>query len=112
MRKSLDFYCDRLGFVIAGKAEDDAGQVFWCHLERDGVSIMVERAEDEHGPMENRGRGVILYFECDDIDALHAEFVSRGLQLPAPAASYYGMKQVYLREPDGYELCFQSPVRD
>ena len=33
IRKSVDFYTDRLGFDIVGKAEGEDG-MFWCRLER------------------------------------------------------------------------------
>ncbi|MBI3465478.1 MAG: bleomycin resistance family protein, partial [Planctomycetes bacterium] len=38
------------------------------------------------------------------------EFVARGLEVDPPKAAFYGMNQIFLRDPDGYELCFQSAV--
>jgi hypothetical protein len=28
-----------------------------------------------------------------------------------PKVAWYGMKQLYLRDPDGYLICFQWPER-
>jgi hypothetical protein len=28
-----------------------------------------------------------------------------------PVVTGYGMKQLYLKDPDGYEICLQQPVR-
>jgi hypothetical protein len=30
-----------------------------------------------------------------------------GIEAREPAVAPYGMKQLYLKDPDGYELCFQ-----
>ena len=62
----------------------------------------------EAGADEGRGRGVCFYFVCDDADAMHAELSSRGLNLERPTVAYYGMTQLFVPEPDGYEVCFES----
>jgi uncharacterized glyoxalase superfamily protein PhnB len=69
---------------------------------------MLQQACEEDGPAGGRGRGVGFYFHCDDADAIHAELSTRGLALAAPTVAFYGMKQLYFKDPDGYELCFQS----
>ena len=86
--------------------------MFWCRLERGGSSIMLQQAEDEDGPAEDRGRGISFYFVCDDADAMYADLLSRGLQLRPPSLAYYGMKQLFVPEPDGYSICFESPTKD
>lgn len=107
--RSLEFYRDRLGFETAGEAQAD-GRVFWCRLRRGGASIMLQQAEAEDGPAQSRGRGVALYLVCDDVDALRQEFVDRGVALGEPEITEYGMKQVFVPDPDGYSVCFESPV--
>ena len=109
--RSVRFYRDRLGFAVVGNAESD-GKVFWCRLERGGASVMLQQPEEEDGPPEGRGRGVSFYFVCDDADMIHAELSDRGLQLEPPGAEYYGMKQLFVPEPDGYSICFESPTED
>jgi len=111
IQRSIDFYCQMLGFKLARQAESE-GKVFWCRLERDGCSLMLQQAEAEDGPGTGRGRGVIFYFICDDVDRMHAELTSRGLSLAAPETAYYGMRQVMVPEPDGYSLCFESPINE
>lgn len=106
--RSATFYHDQLGFKFAGKWEPN-GSLAWCRLERDGSAIMLQLAEAEDGPAEGRGHGVSFYFHCDNVDRLYAELVQQGLQIVPPKIAFYGMKQVFLRDPDGYELCFQSP---
>ena len=107
--RSINFYQGKLGFSIVGRAEAD-GRLFWCRLERGGASIMLQQADEEDGPAGDRGRGVAFFFVCDDAEQLHAEFSSRGVQLAGVTVAEYGMKQLFVPEPDGYSICFESPT--
>jgi catechol 2,3-dioxygenase-like lactoylglutathione lyase family enzyme len=109
IERSLAFYRDRLGFDVVGEAKA-GGKAFWRRLQRGGASIMVQQAEAEDGPAEGRGRGVAFYFVCDDADVMHAELTARGLQLDPPSIAEYGMKQLFVPEPDGYAICFESAL--
>jgi uncharacterized glyoxalase superfamily protein PhnB len=109
MAACVSFYVDILGFELQRKWEPD-GNLAWCRLGRDGASLMLQKACDEDGPPDARGRGIGFYFNCDNIDALYAEFASRGLQAAPPKPAYYGEKQLTLRDPAGYNITFQSPV--
>ena len=105
---SIAFYRDRLGFDVIDEAKGPEG-LFWCRLTRDGASLMLQQADEaEDGPAEGRGRGVALYFVCDDADAMYAEFTARGLAVEPPQKAYYGMNQLHIPEPDGYVVCFES----
>jgi len=53
-----------------------------------------------------------LYIGVDDVDAVHRDLRSRLPGLEPPAETPYGMRQLHLRDPDGYGLCFQAPVRE
>ena len=105
---STDFYCDKLGFDLVGKAEGDEG-MFWCRIERGGACLMLQESSDGGPAVGAPGRGVAFYFVCDDVDAVYAEFLSRGLDLEPPSTAFYGMKQLFIPEPDGYAICFESP---
>jgi uncharacterized glyoxalase superfamily protein PhnB len=109
IEQSLAFYCERLGFELVNKWEPD-GKLSWCRIERGGAAVMLQQACTEDGPAAGRGRGVGFFFNCDDVDAAYAQFSANGLKLDPPAVAFYGMKQVFCKDPDGYELCFQSPV--
>jgi len=108
--RSAEFYRDALRFVQTEHWEPD-GKLAWCRLERGGAAIMLQQATVEDGPAEYRGHGVGFFFNCDNVDALHAELQKRGLDLKPPTVAFYGLKQVFLKDPDGYDLCFQSPAR-
>jgi glyoxylase I family protein len=53
------------------------------------------------------GLGVGLYFGCPDVDAAYEHLRAHGVDVKQPKIATYGMKQLYVRDPDGYTLCFQ-----
>ena len=108
INRSVHFYCNQLGFTLAGDDGRPDKQMGWCRIERGGSSIMLQQFREEDSvPL---GRGVCFYFVCDDADAIYAELSARGLQLEAPRVANYGMKQLFVPEPDGYAICFESPT--
>jgi glyoxylase I family protein len=106
---SAAFYQNKLGFQMTMKWEPD-GKLSWCRLARDDSAVMLQQACEEDGPAAGRGRGVGFFFNCEDADAMHADFASRGLAVAPPVAAFYGMNQIFVKDPDGYELCFQSVI--
>ena len=109
LERSLAFWRDKLGFTLVAHDGGPDREMRWCRLERDGASIMLQRGRDDEHPAASRGSGICLYFVCDNADAIHAELSGRGLTLAAPKVAYYGMKQLYVPEPDRYAICFESP---
>ena len=51
-----------------------------------------------------------LFFYCADPDAAHRYLQSLGIEAPPPTVAPYGMKQLWLKDPDGYVICLQCPV--
>ncbi len=109
MKRSLAFYRDRLGFQITQDWSSE-GRLAWCRLERDSVSLMLQQACDEDGPADGRGRGVVFYFSCADAGAEYERLLELGVNVAPPQVAFYGMNQLVVTDPDGYELCFQNPV--
>jgi catechol 2,3-dioxygenase-like lactoylglutathione lyase family enzyme len=117
MRASIRFYRDVLGFTIAIKSpalSDDPDHVNWCLLELDGTQLMLNTAYDPEdqppSPDPSRWSGhsdTCIYFGCPDVGGAHKYLQSKGLKLDPPKVAPYGMKQLYLTDPDGYGLCFQ-----
>ncbi len=109
--QSSRFYCDQLGFELKQKWEPE-GKLAWCRLERGNTAVMLQLAcPEEDGAAEVRCNGVGFFFLCDDVQMIYEEFLSRGLSLEPPEVAFYGMKQIFLNDPDGYQLCFQNQVK-
>ena len=115
MNKSLQFYCDTLGFTVHESAgeKDDIG---WVWLKRGSNDLMLNTAyETSARPAKPDAARVAahadtsLYFGCLDVDAAYQDLLSKGVKLDPPKVAPYGMKQLYFYDPDGYNLCFQWP---
>jgi uncharacterized glyoxalase superfamily protein PhnB len=111
LARSIHFYCDSFGFALVEDAQT-GGQRFWCRLERDGACLMLQQACAEDGTAAGRGRGVTFYLVCDDADLVYQELLARELPVAVPTLASYGMKQLFVTDPDGYALCFESPCSE
>jgi uncharacterized glyoxalase superfamily protein PhnB len=117
MPAAIRFYRDVLGFTVTGTSpplSDNADHVNWSMLELDGAEVMLNTAYDPEDQPDTRDparwsghRDTCLYFSCPDVDAAYQHLVAQGLSLQPPKVAHYGMKQLYLTDPDGYGLCFQ-----
>ena len=118
MPTAIAFYCGTLGFELVGNSppvKSPEGEYFhWALLRRQGVELMLNTAYDEgeRPPAPDPGRNAshsdtCLYFSAPDVDAVYDYLRSKGLDLKPPTIAPYGMKQLYLYDPDGYNLCFQ-----
>lgn len=120
MRTSIEFYRDVLGFEVVANSPPRPEILFdWALLRRDGVELMLNTAYDEgqRPPVPNSARvaahdDTALYFACPDVDAAYAYLRAKGVAKRAPKIAPYGMKQLYVTDPDGYNVCFQWPVKE
>lgn len=113
MNASLKFYCDVLGFAVHEKAgpESDIG---WVWLKRENINLMLNTAyEMEDRPSAPDAARIAahndtcIYFSCMEVDKFYEYLLQKGITTNKPAVAPYGMKQLYLHDPDGYNLCFQ-----
>ena len=50
--------------------------------------------------------GVVVYFECEDLDAVYSRLIERNVQFDAPPVDQSWLwREAYLRDPDGNVLC-------
>jgi hypothetical protein len=52
-----------------------------------------------------------LFFDCEDVEVTYDYLQQCGVAVNTPILTDYGMKQLYLKDPDGYEICLQHPTR-
>jgi lactoylglutathione lyase len=110
MEVSLNFYVERLGFTMT-RQWTPRGKIEWCWLQRNDVSIMLQEPRD-HGKFGQdtlRGNGVSICFQCLDALALYHEFTAQGIEIKEPFVGN-NMWVVAFRDPDGYQLDFESPT--
>ena len=116
MPTSMAFYCGVIGFEIVSTnrgLDSDPAQVAWALLRLNDVELMLNTAYDEgerppvRDPHRVFGHGVCLYVGCPDVDAAYEHLRAHDVEVKPPKVAPYGMKQLYVRDPDGYTLCFQ-----
>jgi glyoxylase I family protein len=117
MPTSVRFYRDVLGFEVVESSQREGDQFDWGLLRLGAAEIMLGTAYEAHerpaapDPARVSAHGdAILYFGCPDVDAAYRHLREQGLNISEPKVAYYGMKQLYVTDPDGYELCFQWPA--
>ena len=114
MPTSIAFYRDVLGFEVESTSKPGGEHFDWALLKLNGVELMLNTAyeEDARPPGPDPGRiaahdDTAIFFGCPDVDAAYAHLRSRAENVNEPKVAPYGMKQLYVTDPDGYELCFQ-----
>lgn len=113
MRRSLAFYRDILGFEVvsdSGNGNDSS----WVWLRLNGCDLMLndqyEPGREPDTPPAERTKwhgDTCLYFGCRSTNAAYEYLRAKGVKLDPPKVAPYGMKQLYLTDPDGYGICFQ-----
>lgn len=117
MPASIRFWTETLGFEIVESAGPE-GDMGWVWLRRgNAANVMLntmyessDRPAERDVARQKAHKDTCIYFGCPDVDGMYDELRSRGLDLKAPEIAPYGMKQLYLRDPDGYNICFQWAV--
>lgn len=115
MPRSLAFYRDVLGFEVvsdSGNGDDSS----WVWLRLNGCDLMLndqyEPGNVPDAPPVERVKwhgDTCLYFGADP-DIVFEFLRSKGIEPDPPKAAPYGMKQLYVRDPDNYNICFQWRV--
>ena len=109
---SIRFYVDGLGFRMTKQWVDD-GRLRWCWLELGDAAVMLQEFWKDGGhrnvPDGKVGVGVSVCFICRDALALWREVTSRGISAKRPFVGN-GMWVTQVTDPDGYDLCFESPT--
>jgi len=119
MPRSIRFYRDVLGFEVVANSPQLGEDFFhWVWLRLGQAELMLNTAYEDNRPPSPEPRRVAahcdtgLFFGCPDVDAAYEHLRSKGLEVKPPKVAPYGMKQLSLTDPDGYELCFQWPAKE
>jgi len=108
---AAEYYRDRLGFTIRGYFFEEP-PVF-AMVGRDELIIMLALIEGTRGGSnrDHKEVGLDCYIWVQDVDALCAELQRSGADIVAPPQlRIYGMKEMEVRDLDGYLTCFGQDV--
>ena len=116
MPTAVRFYRDKLGFeVVTTSPVLGPDKFHWCLLRLGPAEIMLNTAyefDSERPVPADRARVAAhedtgLFFGCPDVEGAYEELREKGVAVKPPKVAPYGMKQMYVKDPDGYGLCFQ-----
>lgn len=108
IEKSIRFF-EEIGFKIAEKWQPQ-NKIQWCRVEFHDAALMLQQINDSEAKQQiGEDNGIQLYFITDDVDVVFHQMRARGIEVSPPKIEFYGMKQVFLSDPDGRTLCFESP---
>ena len=104
LEAALGFMTDVLGFAVDFKMQD------YAYVSREGAGLRMM----ESGPgnrFQPGTRRFAYYFDCRDVDALHAELKPKLDALPdgdvhGPADKPYGQRELAVLAPDGNLIVF------
>ena len=121
MPTSVRFYREVLGFqVVSTSPKFGPDRFHWAMLRLGDAELMLNTAyeSDEERPAVPESTRVAahddtgLFLGCANVDEAYEELSGKGIQVKEPLVTGYGMKQMYVCDPDGYTLCFQWPAKD
>lgn len=99
---SKDFYTN-LGLIISSEAEDHV------HFKLGEFTLQCFDETKSSFPsstaMENKGLGVFIFLEVDDVDAVHADVVAKGMKPSSEPKDWpWGNREFAIKDPDGYRV--------
>jgi glyoxylase I family protein len=116
MPTSIAFYRS-LGFEVVEHWGVRDGEFDWVRLRLGGAELMLNTAYDrgERPPTPDPGRvrghaDTELFFECADVDEICEMLRRKGMPVGEPETTFYRTRRVWLQDPDGFQVWFQSPV--
>jgi catechol 2,3-dioxygenase-like lactoylglutathione lyase family enzyme len=111
VRRSVDYYRDRLGFQVE---QWNVNPEHYGYARRDTCSVHFACFAGARPAPNSKAVPPDMfdvYVYVDDVEALHAELLERGADVHGlPQRQPYGMIDFRVRDPDGYVLAFGRPA--
>jgi len=124
IKQTVSYYQDNFGFeiemLVDSLQEDFSPEIkkdkdyIWALIKKGDVSLMLQEEnrmkEDIGNFFEGIGGSITLYIEVDDVDILY-EKVKENVEILKPVyTTWYGQKEFYIKDINGYILGFSSKV--
>jgi uncharacterized glyoxalase superfamily protein PhnB len=115
VQQTINFYRDVLGFNLLTSVDDD-GEVGFAIVQRDNVELMFQsrKSLSENVPALTGsvvGASQTFYIEVANIDQLYAQLNGRVNIVVDLHTTFYGTKEFYFRDINGYILSFSEAAQ-
>jgi catechol 2,3-dioxygenase-like lactoylglutathione lyase family enzyme len=109
LQRSVDFYCQKLGFVEPALHGEPP---CFAMMNRDGFDLMLSLAEDPTQVHPHGRNGVWdVYVSVSDVAVEAAALEAAGVGLDkGPTDAFYSMREIEILDPDGYRLCLAQDL--
>jgi len=121
IKKTVDFYHSVLGFSLimaVPETQDGIDQSFavdkeyvYALVSKGKVEIMFQRTDSFRNDVIMAqdlpfGASVSFYFEVEGLDSFYNKIKDKVAEITEPKLAWYGMKEFYIKDPNGYILGF------
>ena len=105
LKKSSEFYKNKLGFETVWETED------WHFLMRDEFKIMLGECPSERDAFETGDHSYMAYIEVTHIDELFRDYKMKGVEIPGEIADKpWGQREFSIRTIDGHRMTFGEAI--
>ena len=114
IRTSLAFYAGKLGLAVAVDAAPDFAMLRCGGGNGGTIGLLSEaRARDDGAAPTSAAqkRAIHVEFSCDDLDALHAALLAKGVTFHQPPHDEPWERSMTALDPDGYAVEFAQGRR-
>jgi catechol 2,3-dioxygenase-like lactoylglutathione lyase family enzyme len=107
---SLAFWRGLIGFEVTQLFAPE-GKPMFANLKSGEVQLMLNARGGDAGARQARPHytEAVIYLGVDDVHALVRRLRAEGFDAPDPERQIYGVDEICVRDPDGYEIAFTSP---
>ncbi|RIH65049.1 bleomycin resistance family protein [Mariniphaga sediminis] len=121
IKQTVDFYAENLGFKLimaVPESQDsvdqnlaDDRQYVYALMQKDGVELMFQRSDSFKNDVVlskglSIGASVSFYMEIEGMEEFYKILKEKELSVTELKTSWYGMQEFYLKDINGYILCF------
>jgi len=125
IKETVAFYQSALGFSLimaVPKTQDgieqslaDGKEYVYALVHKDQVEMMFQRTDSFKEDISlakdlSMGASVSFYMEIDGIDSFYEQIKSKGLNPTELKTAWYGMREFYLTDNNGYILGFAQKI--
>jgi catechol 2,3-dioxygenase-like lactoylglutathione lyase family enzyme len=109
---SLTFWRDLIGFEEVNRF-DHEGELVFASLRSADIELMLNARGGDPAPRRARPHytEAVIYFGVPSVHDLVRDLRAKGFDAPDPETEPYGLDEITVRDPDGYEIAFTSPTR-
>ena len=101
LEKSMEFYCQKMGFELLGLDEQESKKQAFVEIQKGGFTLELFQLKD---PVSQAKLPDHIAFNCKDLKKYREYLIANGLQPPEILDFDNGVSQLRLKDPDGVEL--------